>query len=153
MSRFYSIPFSAVAVSAQQDLFEITAVGKPFTLHEITIFQTSDFGDAAAEGLQVLIKRGVGITSGSGGSSVTPAKHNTVDTSAVATAEVNNTTPASGGAITTIRAEGFNVQGGYQYLPMREQRPFFRDGEVCLISLQAPADSLTVSGTVVIEED
>lgn len=153
MPRYYSIPFANVAVAAVQDLFEITAVDKTFELQEIVVAQSSDFGDSEAEGLQIVIKRGVDCNSGSGGSSVTPVSHNSHDTAATSTAKVNNTTQASGGTITTLRAEAFNIQAGYQYLPMPEQRPKFYDGQRCLVSITAPKDSLTVSGTIVIKED
>lgn len=154
--RMYSVPFSAVAISAAQDLFEIlAATGKPFILHEVTFAQASDFGDAAAEGLSILIKKATGsYTSGSGGSTVAPAKHATNDAAAGPTAELNNTTQASAGsgALTTIRAEALNVQSGYQYLPPPEQRILFLAAEACVVSLTAPADAITGSGTAVIEE-
>ena len=156
MGRFYSVPFSAVAVSAAQDLFEVLASsGKPFILHEVVVAQSSDYGDAEAEGLSILIKKATGsYTSGSGGSTVTPAKHATNDAAAGPTAEINNTTQASAGsgALTTIRAEAFNVQAGYQYLPTPEQRITFLAAEAVVVSVTAPADAITVSGTLVFEE-
>ncbi len=156
MGRLYSVPFSAVSVSAAQDVFEVLAASaKPFYLHEVGIAQSSDFGDAQAEGLSVLIKRATGsYTSGSSGSTVTPAKHNTNDAAAGPTAEVNNTTQASAGsgALTTVRAEAFNVQSGYQYLPPPEQRYFFLSAEAVVVSITAPADAVTMSGTLVFEE-
>jgi hypothetical protein len=156
VGRFYSIPFSATSVSAAADLFEVlAATGKPFVLHEVAVAQSSDYGDTAAEGLSVLIKRATGsYTSGSGGSTVTPAKHLTNDAAAGPTAEVCNTTQAAAGsgALTTIRAEAFNVQAGYQFLPAPELRPLFLPAEACVVSVTAPADALTVSGTMVIEE-
>lgn len=156
MGRFYSASFSATSVSAAVDCFEIlAATGKPFILHEVVLSQSSDYGDSAAEGLSVLIKRATGsYTSGSGGSTATPAKHATNDAAAGPTAETNNTTQASAGsgALTTIRAEAFNVQAGYQYLPPPEQRLAFLPSEACVISLTAPADAITLSGTVVFEE-
>jgi len=156
MGRFYSVSFSAVSVSAAVDVFEVLAsAGKPFVLHEVVIAQSSDYGDAAAEGLQVLIKRATGsYTSGSGGSTATPAKHLTNDASAGPTAETNNTTQASAGtgALTTIRVEAWNVQAGYQYLPPPEQRILFLPAEACVVSITAPADAITLSGTLVFEE-
>lgn len=156
MGRFYSVPFSAVSVSAAQDLFEVLAAsGKPFWLHEIVVAQSSDYGDAQAEGLSILIKRATGsYTSGSGGSTVTPVKHLTNDAAAGPTAEVNNTSQAAAGsgALATIRAEAFNVQAGYQYLPAPEQRYFFLPAEACVVSITAPADAVTMSGTLVFEE-
>lgn len=156
MGRFYSVPFSAVSVSTAVDVFEVLAsTGKPFYLHEIIISQSSDYGDAEAEGLNVLIKRATGsYTSGSGGTTVTPAKHNTNDASAGPTAETNNTTQASAGsgALTTVRAEAFNAQAGYQYLPPPEQRFFFLPAEACIVSITIPSDAITLSGTLVFEE-
>ena len=156
MGRFYSASFSAVSVSAAQDVFEVLAAsGKPFVLHEIVLGQTSDYGDASAEGLQILIKRATGsYTSGSGGSTGTPAKHLTNDASAGPTAEFNNTTQASAGsgALTTIRTETFNVQAGYQYLPTPETRLLFLPAEAVVVSITAPADAVTMSGTLVFEE-
>ncbi len=133
----------------------LASTAKQFILHEVVIAQSSDYGDAAAEGLSVLIKRATGsYTSGSGGSTVTPAKHLTNDAAAGPTAEVNNTSQASAGsgALTTLRAEAFNVQVGYQYLPPPEQRYTYLAAEACVVSITAPADAITLSGTMVIEE-
>jgi len=156
MGRFYSVSFSATSVSAAVDVFEVLAsTGKPFILHEIVISQSSDYGDAAAEGLSVLIKRATGsYTSGSGGSTATPAKHLTNDAAAGPTAETNNTSQASAGsgALTTIRCEAFNVQAGWQYLPTPEQRILFLPAEAVVVSITAPADAITLSGTLVFEE-
>ena len=156
MGRLYDVPFSAVSISAAQDLFEVLAAsGKPFFLHSIVFGQTSDFGDAQAEGIQILIKRATGsYTSGSGGSTVTPAKHLTNDAAAGPTAEINNTTQASAGsgALTTLYTESVNVQAGYQYLPTPEMRYFFLPSEACVVSITAPTDAITGSGTLTFEE-
>lgn len=155
MGRFYSYSFTT-SVSAAVDLFEILAAsGKPFILHEVTVSQYSDYGDAQAEGLLVSISRATGsYTSGSGGSTATAAKHLTNDASAGPTAETANTTQASAGsgALTVIRRESANVQAGWQYLPTPEQRLTFLATEACVVSLSAPADALSVTATAVIEE-
>lgn len=156
MGRMYHVPFSATSVSAAVDAFEVLAsTAKPFILHEVVLAQSSDYGDAAAEGLSVLIKRATGsYTSGSGGSTVTPAKSYTNDAAAGPTAEVCNTTQAAAGsgALTTLRAEAFNLQAGYQYLPPPEQRLTFLAAEAVVVSITAPADAVTLSGTLVFEE-
>jgi hypothetical protein len=156
MGRSYSVPFSATAVSASVDVFEVlAATGKPFVLHEIVLAQSSDYGDAQAEGLSILIKRATGAyTSGSGGSTVTPAKYLTNDAAAGPTPEVCNTTQAAAGSgtLTTLRAEAWNVQAGYQYLPIPERRYWFLPGEACVVSITAPADAITLSGTLDFEE-
>ena len=156
MGRLYTVSFSAVAVSAAVDLFEaLAASAKPFILHELTVAQSSDYGDAAAEGLSILLKKATGsYTSGSGGSTATPRPHSTNDAAAGPTVETNNTTQASAGsgALLTMRAEAFNVQAGYQYLPTPEQRMVFLPTEACVVSITAPADAVTLSGTLVFEE-
>lgn len=154
MGRFFSVPFTAVAVAAAQDLFEITVGTRPIRLHEIVVDQSSDSGDAQAESLVVSIKRGVGATAGSGGSTVTPVRHGSGDTAPGTTAKVNNTTQATAGSgtLTVIRSETFNVQSGYQYLPIPSQILAFLPGETCVVSTTVPADSLTMSGTLVFEE-
>lgn len=165
MRRYYSIPIVATAVSAAIDLYEVTAgTGKPFRLVELVIGQSSDYGDAQAEGLAVQIKRAsTGFTSGSGGSSATPVPHRSGSNAFSGVAETCNTTQAiaGGGTLTTLRAEAFNVQGGYQYLqpePEDDQGNdermayLFAPGETCIVSMTLPADAITVSATAVIEE-
>src|SRR4029077_8853067 len=97
----YSIAFSAVAVSAAQDLFEVVcAAAGVVYIHGYELFQTSDHGDAQAEGLQLQAIRGF-TTSGSGGTSVTPGLASSRDGAATATCEANNTTVATTGTTTT----------------------------------------------------
>jgi len=159
MGRYYTVTFSAVAVTAVQDLFEIVAPANAaafITLHEIRLIQTSDNAAADSEMLRVQIKRGTsGSTSGSGGTAPTPAIVQAGDPAATFTAEANNTTQATGGTITVMWEGGYNVLGEYVWGPSipPDKKPRFSKGERCLVSLPvAPADSLTMSGTVVIEE-
>ena len=161
MGRIYHVPFSATAVTLAVDVFELLAAStKSIALCEVVLSQSSDYGDAAAEGLSVLIKRAAGTyTSGSGGSTVTPAKSIATDVAAGPTAEVLNTTQATAntGTLTTLRAEAFNVQMGYAYRPLVsfpgiDTRLVFAPGEACVVSISAPADSITLSGTLVFEE-
>lgn len=148
----YSVTFSAVAVSAQSDLFEVVcpSAGLVF-IHGYELFQTSDHGDAQAEGLQLLWVRGH-TTSGSGGSSATPVKQTTIDAAASATCEVNNTTIASSGTTTTYMAGGWNVQGGAEKWWTPETRPILRNAERGVLRMSAPADAITLSGTLYFEE-
>ena len=55
MARMYSAEFGAVAVSAVQDFFELlTTAAIMICIHGVEITQSSDVGDAAAEGLASL---------------------------------------------------------------------------------------------------
>lgn len=155
MPRVYGIVFDRVAVTAVQDFFEILAAAdQPFRLHSIDITQDSDAGDAQSEQLHCTVKRVTGApTSGSGGSAATPRPFDQGDSAAAMTAEVNNTTQLSGGTSVTLWSEAFNVMNGFHYMPPPEDRPVFRGQTRCVISLSAaPADSLTMSGTAVVEE-
>ena len=158
--RKYVVPFTAVAITAVQDLFDIApATNKPCVVYGLTLDNvggTADAGDAQEECLRVEIIRGL-ATVGSGGSSVTPTK---VDSSAVAaagfTARVNDTTVAvvGGGTQENGPSLGWNVR-----VPLRE----FWPEEACMgcsaaetrivVRLNlAPNDSINVSGTLYVCE-
>jgi hypothetical protein len=158
MGRYYAVAFSAVAVSAAQDLFELTAPANGaarIRLHEIRLIQTSDVASADSEVLRVTVKRGTSATtSGSGGSAPTPAPLESGDPAATFAAEVNNTTQMSGGTITVLLEGGFNVLGEYVWGPAipPDRKPSAVNGERLVVSLTAPADALTMSGSVIVEE-
>ena len=100
--RVYCTHFKAVAVTAVQDFFEITAAaGKPVIIHGWSLSQSTEVADAAEEMLQLTTNRGVGATTGSGGSTHTPQPRSDTNTAAGATVEINNTTvmTAGGGSL------------------------------------------------------
>lgn len=151
--RMYSVVFSAVAVTAAQDLFEITpADDKPVEIVGIELGQSSDAGDAQDELLQISIIRGY-TTSGSGGSAPTPAPIGAADAAAGFTAEVNNTTVANTGTAVTLQTTCWNVRGGYiQWFP-EGCRPSASQANTTIVVRQtAPADSITLSGTLYVRE-
>lgn len=158
MGRYYSVSFSAVAVSAAQDLFELNApanAGARIRLHDVRLVQTSDVATSDSEVLRVSVLRySSGSTSGSGGSAPTPAPLESGDPAATFTAEVNNTTTTTGGSSVTLVEDGFNVLGGGAFalsIPP-DRRPSAVNGERLVIRLTAPADALTMSGTAIVEE-
>lgn len=152
--RMYSALFNNVAVSAAQDIFEIVAPSTAMVVvHSCFLGQVTDYGDAASEGLRVQFIRGH-TGSGSGGSTVTPVRlgGNNYPTAA-STVEANNTTPASGGSPDTVFIDVFNIQVGWQYIPPPEQRIYVRPSERLVLNLPtAPADAITMSGTLIFEE-
>ena len=155
MSRVYAVTFEAVAVSAAQDFFEIApADDKPVCLHACYLSQSSDVGDAAEELLRVKIIRGH-ATTGSGGSAATGVPLGPSDTAAGFAAEVNNTTIASAGTGVDVHAEQFNIRTGWAWVPTPEARPYCSQAAGVLIVVRlmaAPADALTMSGTLIVEE-
>lgn len=154
MSGVYTIQFNGVAVTAQQDLFEIVAAsGKPFVLLAWGISQSTEVGDAAEESLSILVKSGQ-TTSGSGGSSATPVPTDSANTVAFGgTAEVNNTTPASAGTIVTHYAHNWNIRVPLDQILTEQQQLLMVASRRMTISLATtPADSITMSGYAVIQE-
>lgn len=153
MSGIYTVQFNAVTVTAAQDLFEITGSStQPLVILGWEIGQTSDVGDAQEEILSLLFKSGQ-TTSGSGGSS--PSKVATDGTSAAAgfSAEANNTTKASAGTILTHWAGTWNVRMAHEKVFTPEQQILLPAGRRCTLELVgAPADALTVNGTIWVQE-
>ncbi len=157
MGRIYTAQFNGVAVTAQQDFFEIlAATGKPIYIHEVFLEQSTEVGDTQEEGLSILMKRGAGtVTSGTGGTTPTPAPRDVDDTAAGATVEANNTTKmvVGTGTITTLEAHAWNVRVPFQRIWTPETRPRIKPGDRWTIELgTTPADSITMNGTVTFEE-
>lgn len=154
MSRFYSLSFSAVAVSAAQDLWELVPVtDKPIKIHEIRIGQSSDAGDAQDELLQVSIIRGYTVSGSGGTTGLTPANLDQNDaTCGITIAKINDTTQANTGTAVTLLTDTFNVRSGWLYMPTPELRPRIAAATRVIVAVTAPADSLTMSGTITFEE-
>lgn len=157
MSRLYTVVFENVGVAASQDFFELTpADDKPIRVLGWNIDNvggTADAGDAQEELWRLLLRSGH-ATSGSGGSAPTPAAVISTDAAAGFASEVNNTTIASTGTPRDLWCGGMNV---------RIPGPFFLPPEICptvsqadtrivLRLLSTPADSVSCSGTIWVEE-
>lgn len=153
MGRMYTVSFTAVAVTAAQDLFEVVApADSVVVLHAIYLGQTTELADAAEEQLRIAIKSG-STTSGSGGSSATPVPLSLGDAAFGGTAEVNNTTQATSGTIVTHHNDTWNLRGPYQLIFTPEMRKVLSPSARMTVELlAAPADSVTMSGTLYLEE-
>lgn len=150
----YVATFSAVSVSAAQDVFELTTTADTRVLvREIRIGQYSDAADAQAEMLSVQVIRGY-TTSGSGGAAVTPVNMSSVSgaLSAASAVERNNTTLAQDGTGAVLLADAFNVMGGWRYYPCPDERIQVGVSQRLVVRITAPADALTMNGTIVFEE-
>jgi hypothetical protein len=153
-NRIYTVSFLATAVSVQADLFEIRpADDKPVEIMGLFLGQSSDFGDAAAELLAYSVIRGF-TTSGSGGATPTPSPLNRSDTAAGFSAETCNTTLATTGTTATLHADTFHVASGEKlWLPEGcEWEASQADTSIVVRLAAAPADALTMSGTLFVRE-
>lgn len=159
--NLYTASFSNVAVTAAQDLFALLAHSSSrIAICRAEVMQVSDVGDAAAEILAYSFKRGATVA-GSGGSAPTPVpvKGHTGARAAVTVARVNDTTQAGTGTIATVLAGGFHISAGLIYAPKYgaeadvDERITVEAGQRIVLSLDtAPADSLTMYGTILFEE-
>jgi len=152
--RQYAVTWdAATAISAAIDIFEILpADDKPVFLEELTIWQTSDFGDSNDEVLQIQVINGY-TTSGSGGASATVGRPNPGETAASFTAECRNTTPATTGTAYIVHADGWNVRSPYIWTPKPGWEPIGTQAAPLYVRLPvAPADALTMNAMVKLTE-
>lgn len=151
--RVYSVVIDNVAASVAQDLAEfLVGDDRPFEMVGYCLGQTSDVGDAQDENRLLKIVRG-STTSGSGGTAPTPQPLLPLSAAAGFTAEINNTTQGSSGTPVTLHAEVFNVRAGcVQWFP-EGCRPSATQANTSLrVLIDAPADSLSISGTFYLRE-
>ena len=153
MGRIYTAQFTDVAVSAIQDLFELVAPADAIVvIHDLHLSQKSDVGDAAEEILNIQLTSGH-TTSGSGGSTVTPVPKELGDAAFGGTCEAKNTTQASGGTIVTHYSWDWNIRGPFDKIWTPETRPVLSPSRRMCVELPvAPADAITMSGTITFEE-
>ena len=153
MPRTFAVSFNAVAITAAQDLFEISpADDKPVRLLGLVVGQYSDVGDANSENLSLSIIRGY-TSSGSGGSAFTALPLDPNDSAAGFSAEINNTTVANTGTAVTLWSDVWNTQAGYQvWFPEGAQPQASQANTTIVVRITAPADSITTNATLIVQE-
>jgi hypothetical protein len=157
MSRLYTASFKAVAVTVQQDFFEIlAATNKPVRIHAWNLAQSTEIGDAMEEGLLLTCNRGAGtVATGTGGTTPVQSPLCVDDATGAAVVEANNTTKMAvgTGVLTELETHVWNVRIPYLMIYPPEMRPYIRSGDRWTLELETtPADSITISGTVWFEE-
>lgn len=162
MGRIYSAVMASVAITnanGDVDWFELApADDKPCKLRGFVISQTSEVGDAQEEGLRFRILRlPATFTSGSGGTTPTPAPMDSADVAAGATTEANNTTVATTSGTAIVLAEfGWNERNSpYEmWFPDDRFAPKVKQGEGLVIRQETTvADDVTCMGTFWFEEE
>src|SRR5258705_6158950 len=116
----YTAVFKGVAVTAQQDFFELKASTAGSTIvHGFLISQETEFGDAQEEQLRLTTNRGSGsVTSGSGGSAPTATAIVRGAPAFGGAVEVNNTTKlavGSGTLTTDLEVHNWNERVPYVF--------------------------------------
>ena len=152
--RVYVVDIAATAITVAADIIEITpADDKPIEVLGFELLQTTDLGDAQEEVIGVEWIRGHTV-SGSGGAAPTPRPVNPSDAAAGFTAETLNTTAANTGTTVILQHHGWNIRIPTQVIYTPEACPQASQGNTTLIlrMLAAPADSITMSGYVLVRE-
>jgi len=150
----YVATFEAVAVTATQDFFCIEpADDKLVIVHRLLLAQHTDVKDAEEEILRYQVLRG-NTTTGSGGTTPTARPLNPSDTAFGGVVEANNTTAASAGTAVALHTGYFNIRIGEDMVWTPETRPITTQaiGFMAVRLLAAPADSITMAGTIYFEE-
>lgn len=159
----YTATFSGITLTSAggtQDLFELVPNATTrLRILEVELGQYTDFGDAQAEIVSLLIMRGH-TTSGSGGSSVTPGNLDPYSRASVTTVERNNTTLATGGSPVTLLASTWHIQAGFLWRPPEDPKLIAHRRQIIVQPSQrlvvrmnsALADDVTANGTVTFEE-
>lgn len=161
MGRIYAVPYQGTITNAggDSDLLEILpADDKPCKLRGWTIGQTSEVGDAAEEGVRIsVIRLPATVTSGSGGSAVTPVALDSADASAGFAAECNNTTVATTSSSAVILHEfAWNERASPWDFWFPDERfcPKVKQGEGLVVRLQTTiADDMSGCVTFWVEEE
>jgi len=142
--RVYTLSFTEVAITVEQDLFEIEALVTPVTVLGVVLGQTSDVGDAVAENLSILFRRFTDALA----NVTAEVQLDLADSALSADLAVNVTTELVTGT-STIHADVWNIALPFIWLPPPEMRIIIPVDDGLAINLnKAPADSLTCSGTV-----
>lgn len=153
--------YSVVATGSETaagDMLEMLAPSDAvLVIHAIHISQSTESGDSESEQLKVSLKRitsgSPAVTSGSGGTTLTPRPLEGGATAAGGTYEGFNTTDLSGGTQVPLHTESFNVHNGLSIVWTPETRPIISPSTRALLTLDsAPADSVTFEVTVYFEE-
>ena len=160
MPRIYRVPYTGTLTNAggDSDLLEVLpADDKPCSLVGMRICQTSEVGDTAEEGLRITVRRMTSaVTSGSGGSAVTPVANDTVDAAAGFAAECNNTTVATTSGASTIMEEiGWNERASPMefWWPDEDLQTRVVQGEALIVRAETTlADDMTIEVTFFVKE-
>ena len=153
MPRHYNVLFKGVAVSAPQDLVNVTgAAGKVLRILR-QWWGCTDTTAPTDQQLQIESQfLPAVVTAGTGGAVATPQKVDPGDAAASFTARINDTTGATtSGAAAQLEENGSNVKAGYDF--MFPKPPVIGPSEAFTFHLVSTVvGTVHLSGGVLIEE-
>ena len=149
-------PFSATIMSTTgpSNLFCVTAPSNSrVALRELRLGQHTEFGDAQAELLSIILLSG--STSIGGGTAITGVNNKRYSGAATAASSVTgpSTTLGSTTSATLVLADSFNVAAGYLYRPPPIERIEIGLSQRLIVHCPStPNDPITLNGTLVLQE-
>ena len=146
MGRMYTVQFSEVAVSAQQDLFQIEALTVPAIIHYVNISQSSDVGDAAAAMVSIRLHRFTDAVT----DDLATVQLDKGDATQLADVAINETSELITG-LEVIHSEAWNIALPWIHYPSPETRTVVEVGNGFAVNMNT-TDTLTMSGTLIFEE-
>jgi hypothetical protein len=150
----YTAPFSATTLTTNPiDLFCVVASSlSRVVIREVRLGQYTEFGDAQAELLSLTMM--VGSTEESTGTAISSlnVKTHTGASTAASLVVGPSTNLASTGSANVHWADSWNVAAGLLYSPLPPERIVVQPGERFNVRMSAPADALTLNGTLVFQE-
>ncbi len=149
-----TMPMTVTGATVVQDLFSLVAgAASVICIHECHIGQETEFGDAAAEMLDIKISRFEGgFSIGTGGTTPTEEPMHTGGVTTTS-GRTNDTTPTSGGTEAIMKRDTFHVAGGFHYVPTPEARVWVSPTDAFIVGLMtAPDDAIDLRGYIVWEE-
>lgn len=146
MGRMFTVQFSEVSVSAQQDLFQIEALITPAIIHAVMISQSSDVGDASAAAVSLQIRRATDVVT----DDLATVQLDKGDATQTADVAINETTELVTGS-EIIHSEVWNIALPFVWMPPPEMRIVIPVGDVVVVNMNT-TDTLTMSGTIYFEE-
>jgi hypothetical protein len=146
MGRMYTVQFTEVAVTAQQDLFQIEALVVPAIIHGVSISQSSDTGDSAAAMVSLQIRRATDAVT----DDLATVQLDKGDATQNADVAINETTELVTGS-EVIHSEVWNIALPFIWMPPPEMRIVIPVGDVVVVNMNT-TDTLTMSGTIYFEE-
>lgn len=153
MGRVYVATIEGIAVTVQQDLFEVVAPSDMSVIVlEVGISQETNEADANEEQLRIVLQSGY-TTTGSGGSGITAAPNASGDAAETMVIARNNTTKATVGTILTHHAESWNVRAPFLWLPTDKCKIELKASRRFVVRLNTTPDaSITFNAVVKLEE-
>ena len=147
----FSAPMDALAFTTATDVFELTCASTARSeLLMMELGQTTDLGDAAEEVLRMGLYRGA--TAGATGTALTEQPYGDSNDGAAESTVVSNRGTASTGG-TLLQIITWNIRIPTQWIWIPEIRPIAEVSTVITFRLlTAPADSITISGTLIWRE-